>query len=539
VDRKAAAAALTALALAAGCGGETSAPAEPGERVATAAEEHSVEVSAPVEDARTPSRVDEVSAPAANAPAATLSGVVQDPDGEPVAGVEVSTSVPHAEDTRWRTGIEDMTDEAGRFALRFDEPPAEPLDVKAEDPLERYFGVTRYDVAPDSSELRLVLVDYRELELAVRDVSGMPVEAFDYTLVLEQGRASIHTGAEVEAPGGRAVVRVPHLPFELRVSSDAHHDEERGPFAPGAFPERIELVLADLEVVAGRVLFRGDPVEGASVVLVHEMYNPLDEIVDTYSTGLFYGWEDEPVVTDATGAFRIPSRFGHMEYFALATADEFADGLAGPARVGGTPLVVELSEGGGVAGVVRSDKGSVAGLEVLLYRVLPSGRPFRAKPPAGQVHRAVVDANGSYSFEHVRPGDWLVRVLDEAESAPFECRITEGATAALDLDLDEPPACRLAFRLTVGGEVYVAGIKLRTESMPSLVVDTGSFRGDGWIDLVARRPGRYRVIWRGGPGHHQSKKVTDVVDLVAGDNVWEHDLSPDRWQGEGISLERD
>jgi hypothetical protein len=441
--------------------------------------------------------------PTEAAPAATLSGVVRVAGGAPVAGVEVSTSVQHPEDPRRRIGIDDLTDGEGRF----EELLHEPLTVKAQNPQERYFGVWRSEVEPDAAGLVLELIDYREVELVVRDVSGSPVESL--------------------------------LPFEISVESDRHETEERGPFEPAAFPERIDFVLAELEVVSGRVVSRGEPVEGASVVLIREMYNPLDEVVDDYSTGLFYGWNDEPPRTDATGVFRIPSRFAHMGCHVLASADGLADGLAGPARVGDAPLVVEMGAGGGVAGVLRSDAEAVAGLEVLLYRVMPRGEPFRPQPPAGQVHRSVVAVDGSFAFEHVRPGDWLLRVRDESESAPFPCRVEEGLTAALELDLDEPPACHLAFRLTVDGDVYRASVELRTESLPSLVVDTGSVRDDGWIDLVAREPGRYRVIWRGGPGHHQSKKVSGVVDLTPGENVWEHDLSPERWRGEGVSLEGD
>jgi hypothetical protein len=44
-------------------------------------------------------------------------------------------------------------------------------------------------------------------------------------------------------------------------------------------------------------------------------------------------------------------------------------------------------------------------------------------------------------------------------------------------------------------------------------------------------------VLNAGPGHHQYKTITDLVEVLPGPNTWERELPLERWVGKGVRLD--
>jgi hypothetical protein len=323
-----------------------------------------------------------------------------------------------------------------------------------------------------------------------------------------------------------------------------------GSFAPGSVPDVLKITLTASAAISGQVTCTGRPIAGASVELVQRTPNFLEGVVENHGNGLYYG--SGPVVrTDAQGRFRVANDFPHLTYYARAVCDGYAEALVGPLKVGASEVHVELGEGGTVSGVVRLPRGLPASeVELEFYRE-ELGIRIGAESP-GSVRRTRTKVDGSYAMPHLAVGAWLVRVRPSGtmisdlgwskeraadESAPHVVTVVDKATTQFDVALSVDELCVLEGRISVGDRIRQGYGELMLEGPLALRLGFCGIDPSGRFRLAVRPSGTHRLVLNAGPGHHQYKTITDLVELVPGTNTWERDLPLDRWVGEGVRLD--
>ncbi|QDU68059.1 Nickel uptake substrate-specific transmembrane region [Planctomycetes bacterium Pla86] len=480
-----------------------------------------------------------------------IQGRVVDPGDKPVANAQVATSVL-SPDGRFMMQTTARTDESGQFVLFFSRLPSGTVDLRVQPEGDELDDGSLLDVSPGARDLVVHLGGTKVLRLHVVDDTGRPVERYGWGLSIDKPGSFVMTGsAPAFHEGGYATLRVPEHPFELEIRSDAHDRKEIGAFTPDALPKVLEITLTSSQAISGYVTFQGRPVPDVFVELVQRTPNYLDGVVEGHWNGLYYGLESSTTHTDQSGRFRIPNDFPHITYYARAWADGYAEGTSGPVKVGATGVHVELGVGGEIAGVVSVPRGlPPGGIELEFYREEIKASSINTS--VGKILRTITDDDGSYSQPHLDPGTWLVRVHPsgtllsdlgwseakvEAESHPYVVTVQDQDTTYFDIALGRDEPCILEGRISVGDKIREGYSELLLEGPFALDLDFSGVDEHGRFRLVARSSGKYRLVINAGPGHHQYKTITDLVELVPGTNAWERDLPVDQWTGEGIRLD--
>jgi hypothetical protein len=134
---------------------------------------------------------------------------------------------------------------------------------------------------------------------------------------------------------------------------------------------------------------------------------------------------------------------------------------------------------------------------------------------------------------------WSTERVDEYAKIPRVIKIEKGVTTHSTLDLKSDDVCRLEGHLHVGNMIQEGYCTLELDGPLALRASFGGIdrSGDKSFRLATRTPGRYRLVIQAGPGHHQYKTITDLVDLKPGLNTWEKDLPESEWNGKGIRLD--
>ena len=125
----------------------------------------------------------------------------------------------------------------------------------------------------------------------------------------------------------------------------------------------------------------------------------------------------------------------------------------------------------------------------------------------------------------------------EAESYPHVLEVEDEKTTYYDITLGADQMCLLEGRLSVGDKIREGYCELLLEGPYALDLAFSELDDEGRFRLIARKPGTYRLVINAGPGHHQYKTVTDLVELTRGTTTWERDLSPNLWNGMSLRLD--
>ncbi len=194
---------------------------------------------------------------------------------------------------------------------------------------------------------------------------------------------------------------------------------------------------------------------------------------------------------------------------------------------------------------------SPEGIEVEVYR--KEVRKPGLESDLALVFSTNADASGRWKVDSLAAGPWLVKLripgtiasdvgfdspfLERCIDVPWIFDVPKGATARADIDLRTETLCTLDGTLTVGDNIKEGYAQLLLEPPLALTTAFGGVEA-GRFELVARRPGRYRLLINAGPGHDQYKVITDLIDLVPGKNQWHRDLPVDQWDGNGIRIDQ-
>jgi len=386
----------------------------------------------------------------------------------------------------------------------------------------------------------------QEMGLRVVDARGQPVDRFGWMIWDETPGAMLDTTTQVGMhAGGIATLQVPAHELTLEIESPGLRRARLGPFHPDAMPTRLEARLEDLGVVEGVVRRDGIPVAGASVGLFREGWKRWND----EKSGLFYGFKEERSETDASGVFRIPSDSDRVELWVRAWKEGSACGTAGPVQVGAPPIQVAMHDGGTLEGHLTVGPERVAGsCEVELYRREP--RDDREPSTFEYFHTAVGSA-GSFAFEHVETGPWLVRLKPSAtsrrapaglgdEHVPFLVAIEDQKTCHLEMDLLQPPL-RLIGHVTMNGRPWnPSWPSLFSTGEKSLELDSAEADANGNWTLRTRAAGRYQ-LFIGGNHHHDTSvpaRAWGEVELQRGETRFERSLEWSETDPPDVRLDR-
>jgi len=456
-----------------------------------------------------------------------ITGVVYEPDGSPATDAVLDFEYKRMFGSG--SGSRSVEND-GTFVLVAE--GRRTYDLRARDDDGRFTSVRALGVKPgDHVELRLLAPE--RLSIALR-VAGEPVDDVAALAGLRMAVLNAdHTDAlarsgEFELDGDRARVTIPSEPYLVTVAADGCELRELGPFDGLAGPREIEVDLATIPGVRGRVLAGGEPVEGATVELYERARGR--SIQDGFAVRVEPSALDDKV-TAADGAFALDLRESRTVYV-RAEADGFAPAELGPFDVdagrGLAGLSLELTEGGALEGYVVP---AAPGLVVGISRADANPRSTRT------------DARGFYRFEHLTPGPWKVERLaeelspygssSETSSVPFresdlsfDCVVSEGATTRFDLATAAELEARVTGSLLLDGkgpDGYVASLVRAPERGPSSAIAaveaSAPVRPDGSFEIAVKEPGRYRMsLTRGGGG--AAPTFLAALDLAPGDNPW-------------------
>ena len=192
----------------------------------------------------------------------SISGVVTDPDGNPVPGAliaETETAGPEP-----RLSISTGCNERGRF--RVDGRPGGVFELTVRDRQARWCGVRRGDIRSGTHDIVIALDGSRTFLLRVHDAFGMPVERFGYDRVSSVMYDYVREEF-AKHPGGEVRMASDLAPFDLRVAAPGYHSETIAGLDPDHLPATVDVALRRACLLRGSVSLDGRPVQFARITI--------------------------------------------------------------------------------------------------------------------------------------------------------------------------------------------------------------------------------------------------------------------------------
>jgi hypothetical protein len=468
-------------------------------------------------------------------PEDTVEVLVQDPEGAPVSRARIQYSYKAENMSGSGTTI---ADENGRWHHRLD--ARAPHELIASDPERRYTDASA-TVEPGARGQVIRLGELRTVELAVSDESGAPIERWTAT-----ARSPDRPGATLGEPtrskvgsGGVGRMPVPPLPFHLHVEAENHDVTELGPFDPARAPERLEIRLAALPGVTGRVLAGGNPVAGASVGL-HETVDDAQRLTVNGFLARSQRSAKASATSRADGTFQLTLR-ETGRFYVRASLGGYAPAEIGPFEMAPRPglhdLELELREGGSIEGRVLLPGGEdAAGTIVGISR--GDGHPVTQ----------IAGTGGSFRFDGLTAGPWRVErrreeIRDGSWSSStssgrakprdmrWNCTVRDGETTRFDLDLRFDVPAVLSGRLFLAGKAPSGWVAyLHREGQNDVSSTIGP---DGTFRLQAVEPGECSLSLSGELAGEQLQ-LYQPLDLAPGETPWALDVALGRVEGQVV-----
>lgn len=518
-------------------------------------------------------------------PGAVITGMVVDPDGRALPGLELEFHDSQGMDG-WLTGC---TDARGGFHFA---PEWAAVDIRAASPAWEWEDLLVGGLEPGSHDLVLAFQPSRWLEVAVVDAAGAPVRDGKVTGLPGSGSTE-HPLQRSESPldaFGHARLRRPAEALRLRVEAPGYRARIVGPFDPAQVPEPLTVRLETVPALTGRVLGPdGSPAAGARVSL-HR-----GATVGTRPPGMpaglvtrhlthqswggdgdafVYALQVEPlarVTADEDGRFRLPLP-GVDSAAEGEVASEEDQGLAGLGYVAtpasrlrsakpDTPWYVHAAlegEATSTSGphVFELDavpelelrlprSGAIAGRLVLQDGASPLGWTAWASDGLAQETSAPVEADGTFELADLHPGGWQVRVFElgrrhytgggrmvtEREPVP-DVEVVAGRTVAYEHVAHHRASARLAGQLTLDGAPPGPALVIVRTATPHSAITSheATLDPDGRFEL-ALEPGLstslHVELVRAGARLTLSAKPV----IGPGHNEWSTDLVTARLEG--------
>ncbi|MBI5433253.1 MAG: carboxypeptidase regulatory-like domain-containing protein [Planctomycetes bacterium] len=456
------------------------------------------------------------------------------PDGSPCPNARVEYE--YNGERYGGSGSEDC-DAEGRLHFVF--RVRTPHDFRAVDRESRHALAFAERVEPGSPPLLLRLGEARQFVIEVVDARGEPVRSFQAQLVDARPDKGDTLGSSLRAlpdPPGRTVAVVPPHAFSVRVSAAGFASATLGPFENDTVPELVRAELRALPGLRGRVLAGDRPLAGASVGSARALEGNVVMTVNGFPAERQYPSGGE-TVSAADGSFALyPKTRGAT--WVRAELVGHAPAIVGPIEfdpeVGRDGVELVLGLGGTIEGRVL-----LPGVEE------PAGVIVGASCGDGRAQSMRVGSDGSFRFEHLMPGRWLVKRCDAEISPhstststqrgtspsglPWNCVVREGEVTRFDLDLRVDPRPRARGRLAFGGTPIVGWMVIaRTEGDVYNPSGRGETDADGRFDVRAPSTGRGTLILQ-APGEENGwSTLTVALEWRDAEFVWDRDFAAGR-----------
>jgi len=438
-----------------------------------------------------------------------------------VRSSESARAIPGAELTFSRASAAASVRSAADWSFRFEPPEPGRWQLAAASapghaPFAPEWGHSpvSFDARPGQgvSGVTVWLRQEDRYEGQVQDQEGKPVEGAEVRLL---GGA---TGDRALLPSVERAMSSAGGVFVLSASEGAVLEARHPGFAPGRATidfaarssRRVVVRLGKAGAIAsgaitGKVTSGGAPVEGALVQA---------RLLQRGGPGSLDGAESAQATSDAEGRFTL-RELDPGRYLLTGSREGFAQPRAVVARAG-EEATVELTRGGGVAGVIR-EAGSGQPVAPFRLVVLRGGRGW--KLPVRNA--TVVDASGRFEIGDLPPGPvvLLVSAPDHTPSEEVEVAVPEHPGVA-ELEIRLSRGGRVAGRVTdrVSGQpLSGARIALEGESIgiPS-VLDAGpaGFSAPDGSFLLGGLPSRTASLQVSAEGHHA--RIVGGIDVRDG-----------------------
>jgi hypothetical protein len=455
---------------------------------------------------------------------------VLEPGGAPCAGAEIdySYACPLA-----GSGSGNRTADA-QGCLTLTVWDSCPYRFSAVDPGWKFGPACVQDVLPGSGPIVLQLTARVPLRVHVVDEDGAAVEKFDVELRDPQStlRAIAPRAEEDAHPGGVLELSAPAVPFLLVVKAEGFEPAPLGPYQPGSTPAELEVRLARLPGLSGRVLESGKPAEGAKVQLYEAAASILAASTHEFATR-YSDYSKVEGLSGAGGRFHLslkkPGRF-----FVRAEKSGWAAAELGPLELDPRAHVDPVD-------LLLTPGGSIEGRVLLPPDENPTGTVVGISRGDSMPRTQRVGVDGAFRFEHLTPGRWYLkrctyevpkfgsayglRATERPVEIPWNCEVAEGRTTRFDLDLRADRRATLVGSLQVAGKpavrwrVVLLSAGDQTPASEFVETDaTGAFR------LWVLEPGRYDLNARGSFGGADEVELADRVDLQLGEQHWLREL---------------
>lgn len=338
----------------------------------------------------------------------TISGRVVDDRGEPVANAKVTTGV-------WQTESQADTDENGNFVVEVKGNP--PFSVEAEKKghkdgeagrleigdrnveivLERFAVVRGRVLLPDGGVPPSCKISYREV--------GVDTAADDWTTMIMGGDSDWTEGEEDGSfvlddvgPGRIEILAV--VPGYAKTASEPIEVPAGGEHT-GVFVT----VSRGASIVGKVLLTSGELVSGASVTLAPYSNSESARLMRRYMPTMYRDGSGE--TTDEQGLFEM-DRLSAGEYEIFVSHPKYAPSEPVRVSVGLDQQLnlkpIRLSVGGVIEGTVTSGDKGRGGVMIQMMGDAPMAM-------------ATTDSEGRYRFEGVRPGEYMLNVMDMSQMA--------------------------------------------------------------------------------------------------------------------------
>jgi hypothetical protein len=322
---------------------------------------------------------------------------VLEPGGAPCAGAEIdySYACPLA-----GSGSGNRTADA-QGCLTLTVWDSCPYRFSAVDPGWKFGPACVQDVLPGSGPIVLQLTARVPLRVHVVDEDGAAVEKFDVELRDPQStlRAIAPRAEEDAHPGGVLELSAPAVPFLLVVKAEGFEPAPLGPYQPGSTPAELEVRLARLPGLSGRVLESGKPAEGAKVQLYEAAASILAASTHEFATR-YSDYSKVEGLSGAGGRFHLslkkPGRF-----FVRAEKSGWAAAELGPLELDPRAHVDPVD-------LLLTPGGSIEGRVLLPPDENPTGTVVGISRGDSMPRTQRVGVDGAFRFEHLTPGRWYL-----------------------------------------------------------------------------------------------------------------------------------
>ncbi|MFT7671099.1 MAG: RNA polymerase sigma factor (sigma-70 family) [Planctomycetota bacterium] len=429
-------------------------------------------------------------------PELLVQGTVVRPDGLPAAGARVgfaSTGAPNVGHVE--------ADESGHFMVIAKDDS--PMDLVARDATGEY-GMSDLQTVKRGEIAKLQLMPKRIMSVTITDTDGVPIgDAHFMPILMVAPSYSVDEGRLV--PGeewlyvdevGHLNIEVPGGKFTLTARQTGFGSKTVGPFEYDSAPDELTITMQRGAQLTGRVLAYGKPVEAARVSAMRSHWSFVA------MTGGFpsrYVSGSQPVLTDAEGRFKAPVKANWGALGVIARIDGLAAGEVSFDHQPGESvrdIEIHMTEGGAIEGSVIPPAGMEApGLFIGASRA--DGAPLST----------IVDADGSYRFEGLSPGNWriegrlrpvgteLLSTSNRPDDMEFGWNVVvvDRETTKFDVDMHHLVDVSIEGRLRINGGVPISGwtvevVRPRHEgglnTVPAVELDSqGRFS-------ISTRPGR-------------------------------------------------